>query len=93
MESSTLRQQEEGRVSKSNLVEQAKLAAKARGSVPPPDNVLQELVDVVENNDTPGSAKVDTRAVLQALGAHIPNSQRLNHICRKYLGRKGFWAP
>ncbi len=78
---------------KNNLVEQAKQAARARGSVPPPDDALRQLVEVLESNDTPGTAKVDSKAVVDALQQHIPNSIRLNHICRKYLGRKGFWAP
>lgn len=54
---------------------------------------MKELQKVLEHNDEPHTTKKMPAEVVHKYKRHIRSSIHLNHICRKYLKRKGFWAP
>lgn len=59
----------------------------------PPPAIMKELKRVLQHNDDPRTLKVQPKEFINKYAGAIRSSMHLNHICRKYLKRKGFWAP
>lgn len=73
------------------------LAARAGDSIPPAPKELDVLVDMLAHNETaPLGCKVSAKEALEAMRAagaiSVRSIARVNDICRKYLGRKGFYV-
>lgn len=70
---------------------------RASDSIPPPAAARDELINILAHNmkALPGDLISSKEAVeaMRGAGANVHSVAKLNDICRKYLGRKGYYVP